>query len=140
MNRRSFLAACFVAPCVTLAADERIPVFAKPAAAKDGWTDPSGERADSARDLMRRLGAADRKWVRPAGSEADARILIEVVGRRKEFRTLVLDVRVTAGDFTTEMSASSDVSTGSWRDCALKVAKKIDEWANANRKRLTATR
>lgn len=140
-HRRAFLLACVFSVSTTAAfAETRIPVFVRGAAAKDGWTDPSGERADSAKDLARHISAADRKWIQLAGTEPEARVVIEVVGRRKEFRTLVLDVRVTAGDYTTEMSTSSDVSLGSWRDCALKVAKKIDQWANANRERILAAR
>jgi hypothetical protein len=124
-------------PCAANAAD-KIPVYVRGEAAKDGWTDASGERADSARDLARHIGASGRKWIRRADTEADAAVVVEVIGRRREFRAFVLDVRVTAGDYTTEMSSSTDALA--WRDCALKVAKKLDEWARDNRARLTAAR
>jgi len=139
MIRRVFLLTCaaVLSPLTSAtAAVSRVPVYVRGAAATAGWTDPSGERDDSAKDLIRHLQSPDRRYIRHAPSEAEGVIVLEVVARHKEYRTLVLTVRLTAGDFTTEISGRSDVSTGSWRNCALTIVKKLDEWAQANRARL----
>ena len=131
--------------CLTLApalaaAETRLPVYVKGAAATNGWTDPSGERDDSARDLTRHLQSADRKHVHHVRAEAEAAIILEVLDRRIEYRTLVLTVRVRAGEYQTEMSSRDDRGLGSWRNCARKIVQQLDAWALANREQFVARR
>jgi len=121
---------------LTAADESRIPVFVRGVAATDGWTDPSAERSDSAKDLIHHVQSSYRKHIRHTDAERDGAIVIEVVERHMEWRTMVLTVRVTAGEFQTEFT-SRDMA---WRECALKVVKKIDDWAQANAHRLIATR
>lgn len=131
--------AAMLAFALAVAPATRVPVYVKSAGAVDGWTDPSGDRADSARDLRRHVAADTRKAIRAVDTEADGAVVLEVLERRREFRTLVLVVRVTAGDYTTTLTSTSDVSLGSWRDCARKIAVQLDTWVAANRARLAGT-
>jgi hypothetical protein len=136
-TRAGVLATFVVVTSSVAPADERVGVFVKGAGAAGGFTDPNSERADSAKDILRHLSADTRKWVRPAASESDGAIVLEVLSRQKEFRTLVLTVRMRVGDYETELRGSTDSGGGAWRNAALKIAKDVDRWAGENRTKLS---
>jgi hypothetical protein len=127
-------------------APERIPVFARTAQAAGGFTDPSKDREDSAKDLMKDL--AKSQSLRAAASEKDALIVLEVLGRetRSEMNLMgrqnksSLTVRVLAGEFSAELTGESD-SKGvlkGYGNAAGKVVKQLEKWAATNRERLMA--
>jgi hypothetical protein len=63
---------------------------------------------------------------------------LEVIDRRMDADDHVLMVRVTAGDFTTEMTTRDNSLTGAWLNCAQKAIVKVDAWAAANHARILA--
>lgn len=130
------------------AAPDRVPIFLKGAGTTDGFTDPSQDRRDSVRDLMKRLKDSD--IVRIVARAADAEVVIEVVDRstRREINVWgaqnrsALVVRLTAGDYATEFtgeSGSKGVFTG-YGGAAKSVVRQIEAWVRANRQKLTAAK
>lgn len=130
----------------------KVPIFVKSGAAGSGFTDPSKDRQDSAKDLCNRI--RDSKWVRVADSEQDALVVLEVLRRetRQESKGWArslgvppqskssLMVRLTAGGYSTEFSGES-TSVGeltSYSAAAGKVVKQLEEWVKANREQLAA--
>jgi hypothetical protein len=125
---------------------ERIPVFVKAAGAVGGFTDPSKDRQNSTKDLLRNLKNSDS--VRVVESEKDALAVLEVLDRDTKRETNLwgrqnrsyLAVRLTAGEYSVEFkgeSGSKGVFTG-YGAAAAKVAKQMEAWVKANRERLLA--
>ena len=128
----------------------KVPIFVKSGAPAGGFTDPSKDRQDSARDLCNKI--RDSKWVRVADSEQNALVILEVVRRETRAATggwrafgpsqskSSLIVRLTAGQFSTDFSGES-TSVGeltSYGAAAGKVVKQLEEWVKANREQLVA--
>ncbi len=130
----------------------KVPIFVKSGAAASGFTDPSKDRQDSARDLCNKI--RDSKWVRVADSEQDAQVVLEVLRRETRQETggwtrafgappqskSSLMVRLTAGEYSTDFSGES-TSVGeltSYGAAAGKVVKQLEEWVKANREQLAA--
>src|SRR4051812_38349988 len=66
--------------------NERIPVYVRPVDGGDsGFTDPSKDRKDSAKDILGRIDEA--KWIAPVASEAEATIILEVLDRDDHTKT-----------------------------------------------------
>jgi hypothetical protein len=127
-------------------AQDKIPVFVKSAGNAGGFTDPSRDRQDSMKDLMKKLNNSDS--VRLVESEKDGLAVLEVLGRdTKRERNAwgwenksYLTVRLTAGEYSVEFtgeSGSKGVLTG-YGAAAEKVVKQLDAWVKANRDRLLA--
>lgn len=132
--------------CAQAATMPKLPVFVTSPAAVNGFTDPDQHRQDSIKDLTDKL--KDAKRLRAVTTPEDAVILVEVLARetRREVNIWgaqnksVLLVRVTAGDYSTEMtgeSGSKGVMSG-YGDAAKKVVKQLDEWALANKDKLAS--
>jgi hypothetical protein len=132
-------------------AETKVPVFVKTAANADGFTDPSKDRQDSVKDLVKKL--KDSKLVRSVNSAEEAVVTLEVLGREtkreanintalfgqkqnKSYVTVRLSVGEYSAEFTGE-SGSKGVLKG-YGDAAGKVVKQLDEWVTANRERLAA--
>ena len=129
----------------------KVPIFVKSGAAASGFTDPSKDRQDSARDLCDKI--RDSKWVRVADSEQSALVVLEVLRRETRqasntgWRSFgppqsksLLMVRLTAGEFSTDFSGES-TSVGeltSYGAAAGKVVKQLEEWVKANKEQLAA--
>jgi hypothetical protein len=129
---------------------DRIPLFVSNVGSADGFTDPSRDRQDSAKDLLRSLRMSS--YIRLVDREQDAVIIVEVLGREttREVNGWTaftgyaqnkshLAVRLTAGEFSTDFSAdggSSGMSTAYAR-AAGRVAEQIVDWVKANQQRLT---
>ena len=121
---------------------ERAPIFVRSAAAADGFTDPSRDREDSARDLLARF--RESGVVRLAPEEKAAVILIEVIGREGKraggalmsLRSHVT-VRLSAGQFSAEFTGNSGaMGTGYWGQAADDLVGQIEKWTIANHERL----
>jgi hypothetical protein len=123
---------------------EKIPVFVKSGAATDGFTDPSKDRQDSVKDLLKKL--KDSKVLAPVQSEEQAVVVLEVLDRETKRETnfwgrqnkSYLTVRLTAGEYSTEFtgeSGSKGVLKG-YGAAAGKVVDQLEDWAKANRERL----
>jgi hypothetical protein len=122
---------------------DKIPVFMKSLDA-GGFTDPSKDRQDSVKDLLKKI--KDSKVVRPVSSEAEALAVLEVLGRATKRETnfwgrqnkSYLTVRLTAGEFSTEFegeSGSKGILKG-YGAAAGKIVKQLEEWVKANREQL----
>jgi hypothetical protein len=141
-------------PALVVAAPKppyRIPIFVRSAADSDGFTDPSKDRRDSLKDLVKQLRDSD--VVAPVDMEAEAVAVLEVLGRStrserngwtavngQRQNKSVLTVRLTAGEYSTEFtgeSKSKGVLTG-YGQAAEKVVKQLEDWVTANRERLMA--
>ena len=140
----------------TNAEDKTIRVYVFTAKAPEGTFTPidQKDREDSVKDLKR--------WGLNGGSPptitvdraAEADILVEVLGREREgdVTTKALRVRMTAGDFTTELVGRHGRAgegaplgklapdTGYWSDAAGDVARQIHDWLKANRELVLARR
>lgn len=132
---------------------EKVPIFVKSGAAASGFTDPSKDRQDSARDLCNRI--RDSKLVRVANSERDALVVLEVLRRETRLDTngwarafgahqskSSVMVRLTAGRYSTEFSGESS-SLGeltSYGAAAGKIVKQLEDWVKANREQLALPR
>lgn len=130
--------------------DNRIPLFIGNIGSASGFTDPSKDRKDSAKDLWRALSTSSA--VRLVDQEQDAVILVEVLGREttREVNGWTalfgsaqnkshLAVRLTVGEFSTEFSAdggSSGMLTA-YAKAAGSIGDQIVKWVNDNRQRLT---
>jgi hypothetical protein len=127
----------------------RLAVFVRSAADLDGFTDPSKDRQDSLKDLMKQLRRSD--IVAPVDTAEEAMAVLEVLERstRDEMNgwTFVngqrqnksfLTVHLTAGAYSTEFtgeSKSKGMFTG-YGQAAERVVKQLEAWVNANRERL----
>lgn len=152
---------CVVASVVYLGASagagpkpaSRIAVFVRSAADVDGFTDPSKDRRDSIKDLVKQLRNSD--VVAPVESADEAFVVLEVLDRHtqdeqngwsfvngarqnKSFLTVHLTAGAYAVDFTGE-SKSKGIYTG-YGQAAERVVKQLEAWVTANRDRLTAPR
>lgn len=125
---------------------ERVPLFVRPAQSAEGFTDPSKDRADSTKDMQRKL--SESKTLKVAPTEADAWAVIDVMDRETKRETNLmgrqnksyLTVRITAGSFTSEFTGESG-SKGMLRSygaAAGKVVDQLEVWVAANRERLAA--
>lgn len=123
---------------------ERIPVLVRGGGEAEGFTDPSKDRQDSKKDLLKKVKDSD--WVRPAESEADALVILDVLDRETKRETNLwgrqnksyLTVRLTAGEFTTEFTGESG-SKGVFKGygaAAAKIVKQLEEWVKTNREKL----
>ena len=127
-----------------------IPVFVKGEGAAGGFTDPSKDRQDSIKDLLKKL--KDSRAIRLVESESDAVVVLEVLSRETKRETNAfallgsrqnksyLTVRLSAGEYSTEFTAdggSSGLVTG-YKKAAGKIAKQLEEWVKANRDKLLA--
>lgn len=150
---RSVCLLLLVVAMPSLHAEDRVPVFVRSVANADGFTDPSKARRDSLKDLLNKV--KDSKVLRVADSEADAVAILEVLDRQTRRETnawALLDggqqnkstllVRLIAGPYATEFEGeakSSGIYTG-YKDAAKKVVRQVEDWVQANRERLTASR
>ena len=127
-------------------AQDRIPILIRSGATAGGFTDPSKDRQDSVKDLLKKLKDSD--WVRPVESEKDALAVLEVLERETKRETNLmgrqnkssLTVRLTAGEYSVEFtgeSGSKGVLKG-YGAAAGNVAKQVEAWVKANRDRLLA--
>jgi hypothetical protein len=129
-------------------AEDRLPVFVRSAAATGGFTDPSKDRQDSMKDLVKKL--KDSKLLRPVESEGEALVIVEVLDRETKRETnfwgrqnkSYLTVRLVAGEYSTEFEGESG-SKGIFKGygaAAGKVVDQVEVWAQANREQLSALR
>ena len=130
-------------------ARDRIPVFVKTGVTAGGFTDPSKDRQDSMKDLVKKL--KDSKSVRLVNSEEEAILMLEVLDRETKRESNLntalfgsrqnksyLAVRLTAGEYSAEFtgeSGSKGVLTG-YGAAAGKVVKQLEDWVKDNRDRL----
>ena len=132
-------------------AADKIPIFVKSGGTAEGFSDPSKDRQDSVKDLLKRLKDSD--MVHVMDSENAAVVVIEVLDRAttREVNgwTAVsghaqnnshLTVRLTAGDYTTEFTGESGSSgmMKSYGGAAKSIVKQLETWVSANRERLSA--
>ena len=124
---------------VTLHAAEKpkAPVFVKGVATAptNGFVPVGSDLGDSVKDLRKHL-MGSRKHIRPAESETEAKVTIEVLSRGMEAddEIHVLTVRMTAvGGYTEDLTVKDD---STYRNCALKIMRKVDAFVAANRERL----
>lgn len=126
------------------AAQDRIPIFVKTAATAGGFTDPSKDRQDSMKDLLKKL--KDSKSVRPVDSKEEAVAVLEVLDRETKRESNLfgrqnkssLTVRLTAGEYSVEFTGESG-SKGllkGYGAAAGKVVDQLEAWVKANRDRL----
>jgi hypothetical protein len=121
--------------------DARIPIFLRVAASADGFTDPSKDRQDTARDVLGKLLTS--KVVRYVRLEEDALVVIEVLGRQtRDAMSWVgastkksVTVRLTAGEYSNDFTADSWNGYGS---AAGSVVKQLETWVKTNRARILA--
>ena len=115
----------------------------------EGFTDPSKDRQDSAKDLVKKL--KDSKVLRPVEDEADAVAVLEVLDRRTNREVngwsalsgaaqnkSALTVKLTAGTFSAEFTGESG-SKGMMKGygaAAGKVVDQVEAWVKVNRERL----
>jgi len=93
------------------ATQDRIPIFVRSAQAAGGFTDPSKDRQDSVKDLLRKLKDSDS--VRPVESEGEALVVLEVLERETKRETNLwgrqnksyLTVRLTARQASTPLNS-----------------------------------
>jgi hypothetical protein len=149
MNR--FLVCALVTASTILSAaqkSEKVSVFVRSAVAS-GFTDPSRDRSDSIKDLVKKLKGSDT--LRPADSEQDATLILEVLDRETKRESNAwtafgghrqnksyLTVRLIAGEFSTEFSGESG-SRGvlkGYGAAAGKVVDQLEDWVKANREKL----
>jgi hypothetical protein len=140
-----------VASAVLLASEkanaaDKVPIFVKSGATADGFTDPSKDRQDSTKDLLKRLKDSD--VVRVVDSDKDAVAVVEVLDRNTKREVNVfgaqnksrLTVRLTAGDYSTEFAGESSSSgiMKDYRGAAKSIVKQLEAWVKANHDRLSA--
>lgn len=130
------------------AAQDKIPVFVKSAATAGGFTDPSKDRQDSVKDLLKKL--KESKSVKPVNSEEEAVVILEVLDRETKRESNLfgrqnksyLTVRLTAGEYSTEFtgeSGSKGVLKG-YGAAAGKVIDQLEAWVKLNRERLLSVK
>lgn len=152
---RSVVAAMVVSVAVIASGwaqpQDKIPVFVRGAESADGFTDPSKDRQDSVKDILKKLKGS--KVVQLVETEPDALAVIEVLGRdtTREVNggTAVfgsaqnkshLAVRLTAGEYAVEFvgeSGSKGMMKG-YGAAAGKVVDQLEAWVKANHDRLVA--
>lgn len=129
--------------------DGRIPVYVRTAGA-GGFSDPDKGRRDSTRDLIKRLQKSSR--VRLA-AEGESVVTLHVLsrstkldradpmtalfgGRGQKHSSLV--VQLTAGDYTTDFSATAGASGvfSNYSEAASKITKDFENWIIGNEERL----
>jgi len=134
---------------VASAADPKVApvrVFITSPAAASGFTDPSKDRADSMKDLRKKVAAS--KVLLLAESTDDATIVLEVLDRNEDFKRTTMTtllggpfarerkrsvvVRLNVREFTSEFSAEKN----SYGAAAGEVVKQIEAWVKANRHKL----
>lgn len=144
------LIAC-LAPCAR--AGDRVAVYVKAAATVGGFTDPSKERQDSVKDLLKRLKDSDS--LRVVDLQEEAIIVLEVLDRdvKREENTGVsaifaggrqdvrrLTVRLTVGEFSAEFTgdgkAKGKLMRTGYGVAAERVVEQLEEWVKANREHL----
>jgi hypothetical protein len=130
--------------------DKCIAVYVKSAHATGGFSDPDKKRADSTRDLIKKLNDST---VERLGTEEEALIVLEVLSRETTLdqnhpmtalfggrgqKHSSVTVRLTAGDFTADLTGTAGPSgaTSAYGKAAAKVVKNIDGWVTENRKKL----
>jgi hypothetical protein len=144
-------AACVCAITPALAqptvAPSKIPVFVRSQSAASGFTDPSKERQDSIKDLIKKI--KDSKTMCVAESESDAFVILEVLDRSTSSswtpfwgtqNRSVVAVRLMAGEYTADFTGdpgSTGAFTG-YRKAAGQVVKQLDTWMTTNRERIIA--
>jgi hypothetical protein len=122
----------------------KVPVFVKSAATASGFSDPSKARQDSVEDLAKRVKDSKVLALVP---EPEALVILEVIGRdtRRDVNMFgaqnksYLTVRLTAGEYSTELSGESGskgVMSG-YGDAAKRVVQQLESWVKANREKLS---
>ena len=114
------------------------------------------DRLDSAADLTKMLLRHAKKTVLVVETPAEAAVVIEVLGRgpvtldtksiqstsggarieQKSDVGYVLRVKLSVGEYSTEIEGSSTGGLKSWTDAAFGAAIKIDTWIKTNRAKL----
>ena len=137
-----------VTPVAVASAQEKVPVLVRGEAASEGFTDPSKDRQDSVKDLLKKL--KDSRPVRVVSSEDEAVAILEVLDRETRRETNMwgrqnksyLTVRLTIGDYSTEFegeSGSKGIMKG-YGAAAGKIVDQLEAWVDANRQRLLSTK
>jgi len=126
---------------------QRIPVFVTTQAAAGGFTDPSKERSDSQKELVKKMKNSNQ--LTNVTDEGQAVIVIRVLGLQEK-RTfepwtgaqnkLSLTVRMTVGDFSAEFTGDTlrGVKFGGYGEAAERVVKQLDVWVVENRDKLAS--
>jgi hypothetical protein len=123
----------------------RVPVFVKSAATDAGLTDILPGRNDSIRDLTEKIRRANSVYL--VGSEADARIVLEVLGRQtdREYHPFWgfqnhtrLAVRLTVANYSTELVSDAGPSGlfTAYAAAAGIVVDRLEQWVKDNAARL----
>jgi hypothetical protein len=114
------------------------------------------DRLDSANDLTKKLRSFAKKTVLVVETPADAAVVIEVLGRgpltldtktiqptfggtsieQKSDIAYVLRVKLSVGEYSTEIEGRSTGSLRSWGDAASVAQSKISDWIKTNRAKL----
>ena len=114
---------------------EPIKVFVLAATSGGGFRDPL---TDSAIDIERALYKKNQIVGVPS---QDADVKIEVLERRGEPLTMTMVfVRLTAGDYSLDISGQDSTDFVSWKGTAKDVAFTIERWIKANHDRLIVQR
>jgi hypothetical protein len=131
-------------PAERVNAADKIPIVVKSAATGAGFTDPSKDRQDSVKDLVKRLKDSD--VVRVVESDKDAVAAVEVLDRSTQREVNLfgaqnksyLIVRLTAGEYSTEFRGESSSSgiMKDYRGAAKSIVKQLEAWVKANHDRL----
>jgi hypothetical protein len=149
-TKATFLIAAIMSTVVFASqkAEEKIPIFVKSAGSVGGFVDPSKDRQDSLKDLVKKLKESDS--VRPVESEKEALAVVEVLDRETKRETNVwgrqnksyLAVRLIVGEYSVEFtgeSGSKGIFSG-YGAAAGKVVDQLEAWVKANRDRLLSLR
>src|SRR3990172_2989467 len=122
-------------------ASTKIPLFLK-SQSSEGFTDPSEDRRDSEKDLLKRLKKCDEFLL--VETEEEAVMVLEVLDRAesqqhgpfagKTQRKKTLMVRLTVGEFSTDFTGETSLMSigGGWGVAAKSVVKQLKEWAKEN--------
>jgi len=122
---------------------DKIAVFVKSGGSLGGLTDPSKDRQDSIKDLLKKLKDSDS--LRLVDSESDALAVLIVLDRGTKRTSMIggmgaydrmyLNVRLIAGDYSVEFTGESN---NGYSAAAGKVVKQLEAWVKDNRDRLLA--
>ena len=126
-------------------ASTKIPLFLK-SQSSEGFTDPSEDRRDSEKDLLKRLKKCDEFLL--VETEEEAVIVLEVLDRAESQqhgpfagrtqRKKTLNVRLTVGEFSAEFAGDTSLMSigGGWGVAAKSVVNQIRDWAKENSAKL----